>query len=359
MKKTLSLLLVFSLLLMMVFSTSTQVYAYENFVGVTTGNLNVRTGPGIEYKIVNVYPKDTQVTIVDKNGDWYLLNNGYWIHSKWVQKKSAEVHIHKYTSYEVSHLTGKVYRKCECGRKELIDKLNFFDSLKFSHIMNNQFYTDLYTYYNSDENDDILYMSPPNEIVRTKKGFQFSGDVVLSAIHAGLDLGGLVPVVGEPLDGLNAVIYLVDKDYTNAALSGISIIPIVGYIGTGGKVVKTTSKVLKVVRYADHLNDYDGVVKYIKKFGKLPDNYVTKQVAQAAGWISKNGNLAKVLPGKSIGGDIFKNTRKLLPDAPGRVWMEADINYVSGFRNKERLIYSNDGLFYKTDGHYDSFTKID
>jgi len=48
----------------------------------------------------------------------------------------------------------------------------------------------------------------------------------------------------------------------------------------------------------------------------------------------------------------------MLPDASGRIWYEADINYTSGYRGNDRLLYSNDGLFYKTTDHYESFTKI-
>lgn len=76
------------------------------------------------------------------------------------------------------------------------------------------------------------------------------------------------------------------------------------------------------------------------------------------GWNPKQGNLADVAPGKSLGGDIFKNREGLLPRSPGRVWREADINYTSGYRGNDRLLYSNDGLIYKTTDHYTWFTRI-
>jgi hypothetical protein len=106
------------------------------------------------------------------------------------------------------------------------------------------------------------------------------------------------------------------------------------------------------------LNSFDDVADYIKKNGKLPDNFITKDQAKALGWDPKKGNLADVAPGKSIGGDIFKNKGTPLPDAPGRVWYEADINYSGGFRGTDRIIYSNDGLIYKTSDHYKTFTQI-
>ena len=120
-------------------------------------------------------------------------------------------------------------------------------------------------------------------------------------------------------------------------------------IDEGIDVVKGTSKIL---------NSFDDVADYIKKNGKLPDNFITKEQAKALGWDPKKGNLAEVTSGKSIGGDIFKNKGNLLPDATGRVWYEADINYTGGFRGTDRIIYSNDELIYKTSDHYKTFTQI-
>jgi ribonuclease len=106
------------------------------------------------------------------------------------------------------------------------------------------------------------------------------------------------------------------------------------------------------------LTDFDEVASYVKKHGVLPDNFITKAEAKRLGWNPKKGNLAEVAPGKSIGGDVFKNKENLLPNDDGRVWYEADINYSSGFRGNERLLYSNDGLIYKTVDHYQTFTRI-
>lgn len=99
----------------------------------------------------------------------------------------------------------------------------------------------------------------------------------------------------------------------------------------------------------------DWIVKYT---GELPEYYVTKQEALAAGWNSKKGNLSDILPGKMLGGDAFLNTKARLPVAIGRVWYEADINYDSGYRNECRILYSNDGLVFVTYDHYDTFYEI-
>ena len=76
------------------------------------------------------------------------------------------------------------------------------------------------------------------------------------------------------------------------------------------------------------------------------------------GWDSQSGNLDEVAPGMSIGGDIFGNLEKLLPEEKGRKYYECDVNYEGGYRNGERIIYSNDGLIYYTDDHYKSFEQL-
>ncbi len=106
------------------------------------------------------------------------------------------------------------------------------------------------------------------------------------------------------------------------------------------------------------LNSFEDVAEYIKENGKLPDNFITKIAARDLGWESNKGNLDEVAPGKSIGGDIFNNYEGKLPKKSGRIYYECDINYISGFRGDDRIIFSNDGLIYKTEDHYDTFTEI-
>ncbi|MCI7813681.1 MAG: ribonuclease domain-containing protein [Lachnospiraceae bacterium] len=97
------------------------------------------------------------------------------------------------------------------------------------------------------------------------------------------------------------------------------------------------------------------VALYIHAFAKLPSNFITKEEAKKLGWKSNEGNLDKVAPGKSIGGDRFGNYEEQLPVEQGRKYYECDINYEGGYRNAERLIYSNDGLIYYTNDHYETF----
>lgn len=54
--------------------------------------------------------------------------------------------------------------------------------------------------------------------------------------HTALDLAGLVPVAGSIADSINAVWYLVEGDWTNAAASGVSAIPGIGDAAGAGKL---------------------------------------------------------------------------------------------------------------------------
>jgi len=38
--------------------------------------------------------------------------------------------------------------------------------------------------------------------------------------------------------------------------------------------------------------------------------------------------------------------------------VQADIDYISGYRNDSRILYSNDGLIFVTYDHYKTFYKI-
>ena len=91
---------------------------------------------------------------------------------------------------------------------------------------------------------------------------------------------------------------------------------------------------------------------------KLPDRYLTKEEAEKLGWKRNLGNLSEVAPGKLLGGNIYENRKGLLPEAAGRIWYEADINYTSGYRGTERILYSNDGLMFVTYDHYQTFYEI-
>ena len=97
------------------------------------------------------------------------------------------------------------------------------------------------------------------------------------------------------------------------------------------------------------------VAQYIFLYGHLPNNFITKKEAKALGWVSSEGNLGEVAPGKSIGGDYFGNFEGNLPEKEGRDYHECDIDSNGGYRGAKRIVYSNDGLIYYTEDHYNTF----
>jgi len=97
---------------------------------------------------------------------------------------------------------------------------------------------------------------------------------------------------------------------------------------------------------------------YIKYYGYLPDYYISKAEAISLGWIGIKGNLSEVATGKMIGGDRYYNDKGRLPSKEGRIWYEADIDYDGGYRNQQRILYSNDGLIFVTYDHYKTFIEI-
>ena len=104
--------------------------------------------------------------------------------------------------------------------------------------------------------------------------------------------------------------------------------------------------------------DKEHVAEYLRRFRHLPANYITKSQAEKLGWVSNWGNLWKVAPGKSIGGDRFGNYEGALPEKRGRTWYECDIDFDGKYRNEKRILYSSDGLIYYTDDHYETFEDI-
>lgn len=98
----------------------------------------------------------------------------------------------------------------------------------------------------------------------------------------------------------------------------------------------------------------EDVALYLHLYGHLPQNFITKKDARALGW--NGGRLDDYADGKCIGGDRFGNYEGLLPDAPGREYHECDIDTLhAASRGAKRIVYSNDGLIYYTEDHYESF----
>ena len=98
----------------------------------------------------------------------------------------------------------------------------------------------------------------------------------------------------------------------------------------------------------------EDVARYIHTYGHLPENFITKKQAQALGW--EGGSLEPYAPGKCIGGSRFGNYEGTLPEKDGRTYTECDIDTLGAEkRGGKRIVFSNDGLVYYTEDHYETF----
>lgn len=101
----------------------------------------------------------------------------------------------------------------------------------------------------------------------------------------------------------------------------------------------------------------EDVALYLYTYGCLPENFITKSEARDLGW--DGGSVEEYAPGYAIGGDKFGNREGLLPRADGRRYYECDIDTNGrGSRGAKRIVFSNDGLIYYTEDHYESFTLL-
>ena len=155
-----------------------------------------------------------------------------------------------------------------------------------------------------------------------KKKLPLWGVLILAALYLFFGMGGDIPEAAQPVNPTEAVIQATEETWV---------------LDPNGSF---TTK--------------EDVALYIHTYGKLPENFITKDEARNLGW--NGGGLEDFAPGKCIGGDRFGNYEELLPDAPGRTWTECDIDTRGAdSRGAKRIVFSNDGLIYYTEDHYESF----
>ena len=116
--------------------------------------------------------------------------------------------------------------------------------------------------------------------------------------------------------------------------------------------VPASAAAREVVRDGEYTSK-DDVARYIKQFGALPRNFITKSQARALGW--RGGPLESYAPGKSIGGDRFGNYERRLPAGSYR---ECDIDTRGKPRGAKRIVFTPERRVYYTDDHYKTFKEV-
>ena len=114
---------------------------------------------------------------------------------------------------------------------------------------------------------------------------------------------------------------------------------------TSGSLKRQTDQLKPEAYY--YLKD-DGIA-YIHQYGHLPQNYISKREAEQQGWTPRDTTYV-------VGGNRFGNREGQLPKKKGRQYYEADVQAgYTDHRGPQRIVYSNDGLIFFTDDHYQSF----
>ena len=119
------------------------------------------------------------------------------------------------------------------------------------------------------------------------------------------------------------------------------------------EAAKQSSAVVREVVRDGEYTSKDDVARYIRQFGTLPRNFITKAAARALGW--RGGPLEPYAPGKSIGGDRFGNYERRLPPDDYR---ECDIDTRGKPRGAKRLVFTAGRRIYYTEDHYKTFKEV-
>lgn len=155
------------------------------------------------------------------------------------------------------------------------------------------------------------------------------------------------------------------KKKTPIWLSVLLLVAVILINGMGGEAPEEPTYPADASGYVENVEideegwyySADEVALYLHLYGHLPDNFITKSEAASLGW--EGGSVEPYAPDHVIGGDKFGNREGLLPDAKGRYYYECDIDTLGeDSRGAKRIVFSNDGLIYYTEDHYESFVLL-
>ena len=147
-------------------------------------------------------------------------------------------------------------------------------------------------------------------------------------------------------------------DETEAASTAVTETVAETVTETSAEAAETTEALPdRLPEEGEYYYDLENVVLYLELYGELPPNYITKDEARELGW--DGGSVEDYLEGAAIGGDRFSNREGDLPTAKGRKYNECDID-TDGYysRGSRRLVYSNDGLYFYSRDHYETFDEV-
>jgi len=136
----------------------------------------------------------------------------------------------------------------------------------------------------------MRYKQYINLVENLNKTSQLNEGWLMDVVHNTLDVVGFVPVLGEPFDIVNAILYATEGDYINAGFSLGAVYPI------GGDAIKVAGRITtKAARMGVQKAAQKTVVKKVvgKTLAKNSDEI-------AAGLIGKLNKIEMVIPKANI-----------------------------------------------------------
>ncbi|GFJ87002.1 RHS repeat-associated core domain-containing protein [Phytohabitans rumicis] len=129
--------------------------------------------------------------------------------------------------------------------------------------------------------------------------------------HLVLDGCGMIPVVGELCDGANAIWYLTEGDFANAAISGAGMVPIGGQAATGGRAGLNIADAITASVKPSKTASPEGWAVDIRVPPPPPGSTITNSIgenpiprgANKAGDV--HGNI--IMVGGKVTGDVYGN----------------------------------------------------
>jgi hypothetical protein len=131
-------------------------------------------------------------------------------------------------------------------------------------------------------------------------------------LHTGLDILGLFPVLGEPADLVNGILYVIEGDGENAALSFASMLPVAGWAATGAKyatiLVSVGNKTYRFRNYVDAAGNitfsHKGRLREILDMGPAASDFrQAHHIVPEALW---NNQLVQKAAKSRDGGSVFQ-----------------------------------------------------
>ncbi|AWX57714.1 wall-associated protein [Brevibacillus brevis] len=183
--------------------------------------------------------------------------------------------------------------------------------------------------------EDLPQEEEEEEVVEEEQEEEKSGWGFLDSLQLGLDIVGMIPVIGEVADVVNAGISVARGDYAGAAMSLAAAIPGAGTAVTAAKLTtkavkatKAMSKATKAVKAADKAL---GVSKAVKATANAASAVKGKVVTAARNIQESMDKLAAV--------------QKLKKSMVGKFMQKPVVKEVLKEAGSEALDYATDGVF--------------